>query len=101
MDQHGTNPVVLAIDCEVKERAAIYTADNNAKAQDYKFALSGYDNLDPFQVYDMTSGPREFHIWKDAWRDQVFKLARGVHKSSIKIKCLLEMKKSFSTNTWH
>ena len=101
VDQDGTNPVVLAIDREVKDRAAIHAADNNAKAQDYKYALSGYDNLDPIQVYDMTSGPREFDTWKDAWRDQVFKLARGVHPSSIKTKCLLEMKKSVSTNTWH
>ncbi len=101
VDQDGTNPVALAIDREIRDRKAIFNADQNAKAQDYKFALSGYDNLDPIQVYDMTTGPREFDTWKDAWRDQVFKLARGIHPSSIKTKCLLEMKKSVSTNTWH
>ena len=49
----------------------------------------------------MTSGPREFETWKDAWRGQVFKLVRGVHPSSIKTKCQLEIQKSVSTNTWH
>ena len=67
--------MVLAINPELKERAVIHAADNNAKAQDYKYALSVYSNLCPIQVYNITSGAREFDTWKDAWRDQVFKLA--------------------------
>ena len=101
VDQDGTNPVALAIDREVTDRLAIFNLDNNAKAQDYKFALSGYDHLDPIDTYDMLTGPREFDLWKEAWRDQVSKAARSVHPSSIKVKCLLEMKKCLSPTTWH
>ena len=50
VDQDGTNPVALAIDREMTDRLAIFNLDNNAKAQDYKFALSGYDNLDPIDT---------------------------------------------------
>ena len=70
VDQDGTNPVALAIDREVTDRLGIFNLDNNAKAQDYKFALSGYDHLDPIDTYDMLTGPREFDLWKEAWRDQ-------------------------------
>ena len=101
VDQDGTNPVALAIDREVTDRLAIFNLDNNAKAQDYKFALSGYDHLDPIDTYDMLTGPREFDLWKEAWRDQVSKAARSVHPSSIKVKCLLELKKCLSPTTWH
>ena len=49
----------------------------------------------------MLTGPREIDLWKKAWRDQVSKAARSVHPLSIKVKCLLEMKKCLSPTTWH
>jgi len=97
----GTNPVALAIDKEINDRHSIYLADNFAKAQDYKYALSGYDNLVHVTPYDMNSGPRDFDTWKDAWRTQVYKVARGHHPSSIKEKCLVELRDSLSISTWH
>ena len=63
--------------------------------------LSSNDHLDPIDTYDMLTGPREFDLWKGAWRDQVSKAARSVHPSLIKVKCLLEMKKCPSPTTWH
>ena len=95
------NPVALTIDRQVTHRLGIFNLDNTAKAQDFKFALSGYNHLDPIGTYDMLTGPREFDLLKEAWREQVSKAMSSVHPSSTKVKCLLEMKKCLSMTTWH
>jgi len=100
-DKDGTNPVALVIDREVLDRRAIHHADNDAKPQDYRYALGGYDHLEPVRTYCMLTSPREFDIWKDLWKDHISKVARGVHPARIKEKCMLEMKGSLSTTTWH
>jgi len=89
------------IDREVTARQAIHKSDPDSKAQDYKYALGGYDHLEPIQMYCLLTSPREFDTWKDHWKDHVSKIARGVHPSLIKEKCLMEMKRSLSTTTTH
>ena len=71
--------MAMAIDKEVTERAAIDRALVNPTACDYRDALISFDHLDSIKVYDMNSGPRDFDLWKDAWRDQVVKAATGIH----------------------
>ncbi len=98
-DEEGTNPVALMIDREVTARQAIHNSEPESKAQDYKYALGGYDHLEPIRTYCILTGPREFDTWKDQWKDHVSKVARGVHPSLIKEKCLMAMKESLSTTT--
>jgi hypothetical protein len=91
----------MAIDKEVTEREAIRRALVNPTARDFRDALISFDHLDSMKVYDMNSGPRDFDLWKDAWRDQVVKAATGIHPSAIQRRCFMEMKKALSVNTWH
>lgn len=100
-DDDGTNPVALMIDREVTARQAIHRSDPDSKPQDYKYALGGYDHLEPIETYCLLTSPREFDTWKDHWKDHVSKIARGVHPSLIKEKCLMAMKASLSTTTSH
>ena len=101
VDDDGCNPVTMAIDNEVRARTAIHTALVNPTARDFRDALISFDHLDAMKVYDMNSGPRDFDLWKDAWRDQVTKAATGIHPSAIQRRCFMEMKKALSVNTWH